>query len=89
MGEIMVDDDVLSFIMGSERRQDVLLALSQKRMTVPQFSNEFNLSPTGLYRTFNELNKKGLITHNNVSRHRIYSITDKGIELLKYIGVIK
>lgn len=84
-----MDDNTLSFIIGSERRQDVLLALSQKRMTVPQFSNEFNLDTNGLYRTFNELTEKGLIKHNDVSRYRIYSITDKGLELLKYIGVIK
>lgn len=84
-----MDDDVLSFIMSAERRQDVLLALYQKKMTIGEYANMNKMYPSNLYRTFNELKERGLITHNSVPRHRIYRITNKGIELLKHIGVIK
>ena len=82
-------DDDISFIMGSNLRQDVLLALFQNKMTVVQLSNFLHKHPTALYRIVKELTDRGLLTHNNVARYRIYQITNKGIEVLKEIDVIK
>lgn len=84
-----MNDDDLSFIMGSIRRQDVLLALSQSKMTVGQLSNVTNINPNMLYRIVRELTERGLLAHNDVSRYKIYRTTDQGIELLESIGVIK
>ena len=64
-----MNDDDLSFIMGSIRRQDVLLALSQSKMTVGQLSNVTNINPNMLYRIVRELTERGLLAHNDVSRY--------------------
>lgn len=84
-----MDDNILSFIMGSIHRQDVLLALYQKKMTVSQLSNFLHKDSSMLYRIVKELTDRNLLAHNNVSRFRIYKITDKGVEVLKMIDVIK
>lgn len=84
-----MNDDDLSFIMGSTRRQDVLLALSQAKMTVGQLSNATNINPNMLYRIVRELTERELLAHNDVARYKIYRTTDKGKELLESIGVIK
>lgn len=84
-----MNDDDLSFIMGSTRRQDVLLALSQSKMTVGQLSNVTKINPNMLYRIVRELTERELLAHNDVARYKIYRTTDKGIELLESIGVIK
>lgn len=84
-----MNDNDLSFIIGSTRRQDVLLALAQKKMTVGEVADKIDVKPIVLYKTFRELTEKGFITHNDVRRFKIYRITDKGLELLTSIGVIK
>ena len=42
-----------------------------------------------LYRIVRELTERELLAHNDVARYKIYRTTDKGIELLESIGVIK
>lgn len=82
-------DNDISFIMGSNSRQEVLLALSQKKMTVPQLSNFLHKQPATLYRIVKEFTDRGLVMHNDVSRYRIYQTTKKGVDILKAIDVIK
>lgn len=84
-----MNDNTLSFVMASNCRQDVLLALHQRRMTVSQLSNFLHKSPSTLYRVVKGLVDKNLLEHNNATRYRIYRITDEGVELLKEMDVIK
>lgn len=83
-----MDDDLLSFVISSKRRQETLLALSQQKMTVLQLSFFLQRSHKTLYRVVKELTDRELLTHNNVARNRIYRTTEKGKEILRFMGVI-
>lgn len=83
-----MDDDLLSFVISSKRRQETLLALSQQKMTVLQLSFFLQRSHKTLYRVVKELTDRELLAHNNVARNRIYRTTEKGKEILRFMGVI-
>ena len=83
-----MDDNDLSFIMASTRRQDILLLLYQKKMTVTEVASKTHIPRTSLYTTFKNLADKGFITSNRVRKFKVFHITEKGIEVLKYFGVI-
>ena len=83
-----MEDDILSYMMGSRYRLDVLLALYQKKMTVNQMSDFLHINTSYLYTVLSGLKKRKLVTHNDVARHQIYRITDDGIKVLREIGVL-
>ena len=84
-----MEDDQLSYVMAGRRRQDVLLCLAQEKGTIAGVARRLDVHALLLYNTFAGLVRHNLIAHNNVTRFRIYHITEDGLDVLKYMGIVK
>lgn len=92
-----MNDDDLSYIMGSDIRQAILLSVLQEKGPATEIISRVSMiynkeiSETRyfyMHRLIKGLVDHGFIKHNNVARNRIYSITELGREALQYMGVI-
>ena len=84
-----MNDDQLSFVMGSKRRQETLLCIAQEKGMAIDIAQRLNIHVTLLYNTLRALSKNKLIAHNNVKRYKVYHITQDGLDVLKHMGVIE
>lgn len=83
-----MDWESVSYITRSKSRRKILIALKNSKATPVVLSRNTSLDSSHVSRGLKELNEKNFIeclTKPNIHKGKIYSITKKGIEVLKVI----
>ena len=82
----LINDDLLGFIKSGKYRKPVLKIIQDKLVTPHEIATVLNTSLSQISRTLKELELQELIICNTPDRikGKIYRITKKGINLLKY-----
>lgn len=78
--------DLLSFVLRSKQRQQILLTLKQPT-TPTQIAKETGLAVSHVSRTLKEFTERGLIECKTPSERvgKIYALTEKGRKVLENI----
>lgn len=78
---------ILSFVKSSRHRAEILLFIGVKTKIPSEIAKHLNLSNTHTSKYLNSLKKKELIIclNEEAKRGRLYQLTEKGLEILKYI----
>jgi len=81
-----MDWELLSFILRSKRRKEVILALNTPK-TPSEIASKIKVSVSHVSRTLNEFTKKGLVRCKTPQAKigRVYVLTDKGKDILKHL----
>ncbi len=79
--------DLLSFVLRSKQRQQILLKLKQPKIPT-QIAKETGLAVSHVSRTLKEFVEKGLVECKtpNEKVGKIYALTEKGKRVLEKIG---
>lgn len=79
--------DILSFVKSSKHRSEILLFIGDKTKIPSEIAKYLNLSNTHTSKYLNSLKEKELIIclNEEAKRGRLYQLTEKGLEILKYI----
>lgn len=77
--------DYISYVLSARRRCDVLQKLSNNDYTARELADETLISYQYTVIKLQELCDHGLVTHNNVKRGKIYSITPLGRSVINRI----
>jgi len=72
-------NELLSFIMSSERRKDIIYLLFDETMTLKKLTNHFGVKASGLIPRIRELESKDLIVKDDGK----YRLSNKGIILVQ------
>lgn len=80
-----MDWELLGYLKASQYRQKILLALDKANKTPKELKDEIGYYMSHISHTLKELRERNLVTclTPNLYRGKIYSITDKGKNLLK------
>lgn len=84
----MIDDSyTLGFVLASEYRKKVMIALQDKPSTPSTVSEKTKFYPSHISNTLNELVKKKLVvcTTPKLRKGRLYELTKMGKDVLKNI----
>ncbi len=79
--------DILSFVKSSKHRTEILLFIGDKTRIPSEIAKSIGLSNTHTSKYLNSLKEKKLIIclNEEAKRGRLYQLTEKGKEIIKYI----
>lgn len=79
--------DEIGFVKLSEQRKKVVMDISDKLKIPTEISKSTGLSISEVSRSLKMLKDKGIVVCLNEKQKmgRVYSLTEKGLEILKYI----
>lgn len=75
-------DNLISYIVGAKNRLMILFLLKDQGLTAREISNITTIDYRHVWLKLQELKSKGLVTHNDVKKNRIYRLTPLGDEIL-------
>ena len=83
----MTDWDLVSFVMASEPRFQILIYLREKVRTPTELTNEMDVPISRTSAVLKELNKRDLVKCLTPKRRKskLFDITEKGEPILEYI----
>lgn len=85
MGDIMEYVNYVSYVLSARRRYDILSELQRGNRTAKELVESTLMSYQYVMLKLTELCEHELVTHNDVKRGRIYSITPLGDEIMRQI----
>ena len=77
----------IAYVLASEHRKNIILYLDDEMHTPKQIGDEINIRTNHISNLLAQLRKKELVycATPNIRKGKLYSLTDDGKEVLKYI----